>query len=269
MEGLLTDFDPYLAHVCLPLPEKGLVSPHVRAAEGLEPAEVNPAQLRKTAFILVALILIGAVAVTASYIATAKKQQEEFRPAFVSELKGHVKLQLSDGRVVDTSEIKEDVWLYYQTSFEERDKHVEREKALALLPKEGIKHVIFFVDMDPNKEEDRAQMATLESEEGVWKVAAKAKVLEKYLKSGLRFGTIPHVKDGKLIYDSSVAVLKRDRPEGKNPRTHIRGEMFDFARAATEAEKHGKPEAAVGYREDWFLRTINHLLGEGDPTDSK
>lgn len=255
----------------MPLREKALASPHVklRAAEGLEPADVDPAQLRKTAFILVGLILIGAVAVTASYIATAKKQQEDFRPAFVSELKGHMKFQLSDGTVVNTSEIEEDVWLYYQTSFEERDSHEEREKALALLPEEGVKQVVFFVDMDPNREEDQAKMATLESEEGVWKVAAKAKVLEKYLKSGLRFGTIPHVKDGKLIYDSSVAVLKRDRPEGKNPRIHIRGEMFDFARAAAEAEKRGMPEAEKGYREDWFLRTINHLLEEGDPTDSK
>ncbi len=240
------------------------------AAEGLEPAEVNPAQLRKTAFILVGLILIGAVAVTSSYIATAKKQQEDHRPAFVNELKGHIKLQLSDGTVVDTSDIEEDVWLYYQTSFEERDSHEEREAALALLPEEGVRQVVFFVDMDPNKEEDKARMATLEQEPGVWKVAAKAKVLEKYLKSGIRFGTIPHLKDGKLIYDSSVALLKRDRPEGKNPRIHIRGEMFDFKKAKEEALQRNHPEAIEGYRKDWFLRDhILYLLDEGDPTDEQ
>lgn len=251
--------------------KKALVSPHVKsAADGLEPAEVNPAQLRKTAFILVGMILIGAVAVTSSYIATTKKQKENSRPAFVNELKGHVKLQLADGTVKDTSDIEEDVWLYYQTSFEERDSHEEREKALALLPEKGVKQVVFFVDMDPNKDEDRAQMATLESEPGVWKVAAKAKVLEKYLKSGIRFGTIPHMKDGELIYDSSVALLKRDYPEGKNPRIHIRGEMFDFKKAAEEALNRKNPEAVEGYRKDWFLRDhITFLLNEGDPTEEK
>jgi len=238
------------------------------AAEGLEPAEVNPAQLRKTAFILVALILVGAVAVTASYIATAKKQKEDFRPAFLDELKGHVLLQLSDGSIVNTVDIKEDVWLYYQTSFAERDQHPEREKALAMVPSEGVKKVEFFVDMDPNNEKDRAQMATLNSEEGVWKVAAKAKLLEKYLKSEIRFGTIPHMKDGKLIYDSSVAILKRDKPEGKNPRIHMRGEMFDFKKAKKEALSRENPAAIEGYREDWFLRDhVLYLLEEGDPTE--
>ena len=240
------------------------------AAEGLEPAERNPAQLRKTALILFGVIIVGAVAVTISYIETAKKQNNDFRPAFVNELKGHVKLQLSDGTIVDTSDIEEDVWLYYQTSFDERDSHEERDKALALLPEKGVRQVEFFVDMDPNKEEDRAQMATLEKEPGVWKVAGKAKLLEKYLKAGMRFGTIPHMKDGKLIYDSSVALLKRDYPEGKNPRIHIRGEMFDFKKAEEEALKHNEPEAAKGYREDWFWRDhVLFLLSEGDPTQDK
>ena len=240
------------------------------AAHGLEPAERNPAQLRKTGLILLGVILVGAVAVTASYIETAQKQKKDFRPAFANELKGQIRLQLSDGTVVDTSEIKEDVWLYYQTSFDERDSHEAREKALALLPAEGVRQVEFFVDMDPNKEEDRAQMATLEKEPGVWKVAAKAKVLEKYLKSGIRFGTVPHMKDGKLIYDNSVALLKRDHPEGKNPRTHIRGEIFDFDKAEKQAMANNSPEAAEGYRKDWFLRDhVLFLLNEGDPTNKK
>lgn len=238
-------------------------------AEGLEPADVNPAQLRKTAFILVALILVGAVAITASYFQTASEQQKEFRPAFVDELiKGQMQFQLSDGEVVDTSQIEEDVWLLYQTSFEGRENHPEREKALALLPNEGVRQIEFFVDIDPNLEADRVRLATLPEEEGVWKVAAKHKVLEKYLKSELRFGTIPHHKGGKLIYDPSVAVLKRDRTK-KNPRIHIRGELFDFKRAAMEAEKRKTPEAAEGYRKDWFLRTITYLLNEGDPTKNQ
>ncbi|MBK1835163.1 hypothetical protein [Roseibacillus ishigakijimensis] len=240
-----------------------------KAAEGLEPADVDPAQLRRTAFALLGIILIGAIAILWSYNLTASKQKEDFRPAFMDELTGHILLQRADGTVVNTADIEEDVWLYYQTSFADRDNHPEREKALALLPEEGIRRVEFFVDMDPNDEADRAQMATLEEKPHTWRVAAKAKVLEKYLKSEIRFGTIPHERDGQLIYDSSVAVLKRDRPEGKNPRIHMRGEMFDFARAAREAEKAGKPELAVGYREDYFLRTINHLLAEGDPTEKK
>ena len=238
------------------------------AAEGLEPAEVDPAQLRKTAFVLLAIILVGAVAITASYLVTTKEQQKDSRPAFVDELKGQIKLQLADGTVVDTSQIEEDVWLYYQTSFADRNNHPERDKALALLPKEGVRQVEFFVDMDPNDEKDRERMKTLEPIEGVWRVAAKNKVLEKYLKNEMRFGTIPHLKDGELIYDSSVALLKRDRPEGKNPRVHIRGELFDFKRALQEAEKRNQLEAAEGYRKEWFLWHIEFLLAEGDPTEN-
>lgn len=223
----------------------------------------------KTALILGAIIILGAIAVTAAYVKLAAKQQSEFRPAFVDELKGHMRFQLADGTITDTSQIEDDVWLYYQTTFAERDTHEEREKALALLPAEGIQHVEFYVDMDPNNEADRATMATLPPKPGVWQVAAKAKVMEKYLKSEIRFGTIPHQKNGEWIYDKSVAVLKRDYPEGKNPRTHVRGEMFDFNRAIKEAEKRQDDSLAQGYREDWFLRTVNHLLSEGDPTEKK
>lgn len=236
------------------------------AAEGLEPADRDQKQLVKTALILVAMMIFGGVAVLAAYIKRVETQQDNFRPAFANELKGHMMLQLADGSVTNTSEIKDDVWIYYQTSFDERDQHLEREKALAMLPEKGVWQVEFFVDMDPNSEADQAQMATLTSEPGVWKVAAKAKVLEKYLKSGLRFGTVPHLKDGEWVYDSSVAVIKRDHPEGKNPRVHIRGEMFDFERAAREAQKEGDESLATGYREEWFMKTINHLLTEGDPT---
>ena len=237
------------------------------AAEGLEPAEVDPKKLRKTAFILVGMMLLGAVAVTAAYIKLATNQKEDYRPAFVNELKGHMQLQLADGTVTDTSQIEPDIWLYYQTSFAERDSHEEREKAFALLPAEGVQRVEFFVDMDPNSEEDRATMATLPTQPGLWRVAGKAKVVEKYLKSGIRFGTVPHEKDGELIYDTSVAVLKRDYPEGKNPRTHVRGEMFDFDRAAKEAKLRDDESLSEGYRKDWFLMMIEHLLNEGDPTE--
>lgn len=238
------------------------------AAEGLEPADVDQKQLVKTALILVVMMVVGGVAVLGAYLKRVEEQKDNFRPAFVNELKGHMMLQLADGSVTNTSEIKDDVWVYYQTSFEERDQHPEREKALALLPEEGVWQVEYFIDMDPNDEADRAKMATLPEEPGVWKVAAKAKVLEKYLKSGLRFGTVPHRKDGEWIYDTSVAVIKRDHPEGKNPRVHIRGEMFDFERAAREARKQGDESLAIGYRDEWFMRTINHLLTEGDPTSS-
>ncbi len=239
------------------------------AAEGLEPADVNPAELRRTALILLGIIIVGGIAVTSAYLETAKKQKKDPRPAFLDEVKGHILLQRADGSVVNTIDIKEDLWLYYQTSFDNRDSHPERQKALALLPEEGVHQVKFFVDMDPNNEEDRAKMATLEAEPGVWKVAAKAKVLEKYLKSEIRFGTIPHMKDGRLIYDSSVAILKRDQPGEKHPRIHIRGEMYDFERAAREAVAREKPEEVQGYRENWFMRHINYLLNEGDPTEEK
>lgn len=236
------------------------------AAEGLEPADVDPKQLVKTALILVVIMVFGGVAVLAAYIKRVEQQRENYRPPFVNELKGQMMLQLADGSISNTAEIQDDVWLYYQTSFAERDQHPERDKALALLPEEGVTQVEFFIDMDPNSEEDRAKMATLPEEPGVWKVAAKAEILEKYLKSGLRFGTVPHLKDGNWVYDTSVAVIKRDHPEGKNPRIHIRGEMFDFERAAREAEKKQDESLAVGYREEWFMRAINYLLTEGDPT---
>ena len=45
--------------------------------------------------------------------------------------------------------------------------------------------------------------------------------------------------------------------------------MFDFARALKEAEARKKPEEAEGYRTKWFLKHINHLLDEGDPTEDK
>jgi len=237
------------------------------AAEGLEPAEVDPKKLRKTAFILVGIIFLGAIVITAAYVKVASNQKDDFRPAFMDELKGHIRLQLADGTVTDTSQIKTDVWLYYQTSFDERDQHEEREKAFALLPAEGVHRVEFFVDIDPNSEEDCAKLAALSPQPGLWQVAAKAKVLEKYLKSEIRFGTVPHEKNGELIYDTSVAVLKRDRPEGKHPRTHVRGEMFDFDRAAKEAKMRDDESLAEGYRKDWFLMIVNFLLNEGDPTE--
>lgn len=241
------------------------------AAEGLEPAERDEKKLRKTAFLLVAFMVVGGILITMAYNKATREQAKDWRPSFsLGEMKSQrLDLMLADGTVVNTAEIEEDLWLFMQNSLRNGEVHEEREKALALLPKEGVRVVEFFVDVDPNVPEERAKLAELPVEEGHWRVAARAEVLDKFLKNTIKFGTVPHEKEGKWIYDNGVAILKRDRPDGGNPRVQIRGEIFDFDRAAREAEEKGQRELARGYREDWFLKHVNYLLAEGDPTASK
>jgi len=91
--------------------------------------------------------------------------------------------------------------------------------------------------MDPNNEADRAKLAQLPEEEGVWKVAANAEVITKYLRAVIKFGIPPYQRDGKWFYDNSIAIVKRDRPEKGNVRLHLRGEIFDFERALKQAHE--------------------------------
>ncbi|MDP0492108.1 MAG: hypothetical protein Q7Q71_13750 [Verrucomicrobiota bacterium JB023] len=243
-----------------------------RAAEGLEPADVTQGQLWKTAGLLLAAIVLGGGGILYGYLTHLSKQIDEeertgeFRPAFADELIGQMRFRLADGEVVDTTQIEEDVWLLMQSSLDKVGQHEEREKALAALPEEGIKKLVFFINVDPNDPEEMALMADLPEEEGTWHIAAKDEVPLKWLKTEVKFGIMPSQKEGEWHYDTSIVVVKRDWPKPDKPRVHVRGERFDFDQAKADAVKGGRPELADGYRDDWFVKTVKILLAEKDPT---
>ena len=236
-----------------------------KAAEGLEPADVDPKQLRLTALIIFAIAVLGGIVIIWSYF----KSRDEFRPAFIGEMQGHMKFLLANGEQVATQQIEEDIWLIYQTTLKDLEKFPARKAALDRLPNEGVRRLELYVDIDPNNEEQVALLqASVKEEANVWKIAAGDEVVYKFLKSNLKVGGVPReLENGDWFYDSKVILMKRDFPEGKDPRVHIRGEHFDFERAVIEATKVEKPEIAEKYVKEWFLELhIEYLLKEGDPT---
>ena len=77
----------------------------------LEPAERDPVKLRKTAFILAAVMLVGGVLVMMDYLRTIRAQEQTGRPAFEGRLNKNFAAVGHDKKLVTIGELEGKVWV--------------------------------------------------------------------------------------------------------------------------------------------------------------
>ena len=267
-------------------------------AEPLVPVERDPRKLRRTALILVALMVASGVGIPLAYKKWMREQSEKAktdqqpalagnpggvekpeRPAIVGRIdnKAEFGVVRQDASGAKVSELFGKVWVVCGVSVKEPDGwKATREVLLRLNQRyagnDDFRIVCFTID--PNKEGHEVLDAAAK-ELGVglpkwWFAGAGEEFVHKFLKNQLKLGIMPHQKDGKWVYDSSITLVDRDRhirraviPQQRGGQPYVA--PFDFAQAAdwdAKGVKTGVDRNNSEQLEFLLTQTIDELLAQ-------
>ncbi|BDS08140.1 hypothetical protein NT6N_31800 [Oceaniferula spumae] len=211
----------------------------------LEPAERNPAELRRTAIILVAIMIVGAAFVLYAYVNHEQKADPD-RPPLVTKITKNFAAKNQHNKLVSFSELEGKVWFAAPICVSQLD---ENKHALAMLKElaeiykdnEDVRFVLISIEgVDQGVEpEDLAVAAeTLGFTGPQWWLltTGDTKKQRGYIKDQLRLGLVSKRNDddpkGKWKFPSQIALLDRQM--------HLR-QRYDF-REAYEVQKKTKKE---------------------------
>lgn len=253
------------------------------AVEDLEPAERDPKKLRRTALILVALMVVGSIMVLAAYNRKAAKLAEDDRPAFVTRLridKHDFKLWRQDESEASLLDLAGDVFVIVPVVFAQPESwETTRGVLLELKERYGDRddfHLVT-ITLDPENEPP-VELAKHASELGAelpfwWVAGAREESVHKYFKNVLQAGIMPEQKDGAWRWDTAITLVDRDRhirqptvrakrPDGRelNHRNPVR---LDFEQAAAwdaEGKSEGLEQSNVQTMKAMLFETIDELL---------
>lgn len=251
-----------------------------RPASDLQPAERDPKKLRRTAFILVALMAVGSIAMLVAYNRWAAEAAKDDRPALVGRLDKNFKVWRQDESEAGLLDLAGDVWVISPVSFAQPDGWKTTRGVLEKLAERYGDRTDFHIvnlTVDPENEPP-AELAKYAAELGAelpqwWLAGAQADSMHKFLKNRLKAGFYPAEKDGVWEYDPSLVLVGRDRhirkatvrarkPDGKelNYRNPV---DFDFEQAAkwdAEGRSEGLEKSNVAALEELLFHTIDRLL---------
>ena len=233
----------------------------------LEPALRDPKRLRRTAWVLVGLILAGGILVPLAYRKLLANQAREFRPAFAGRLVDNLGVVRQDGSTAGLFDLAGDVWVVSAVCIEQPESWRRTREVMERLReryrgREDFHLVCLTVDPEGERPERLAAAAAELGAElpGWWLAAAGEEFVHKYLKNKLKLGVLPHRgPDGRWVYDPAIVVVDRD--------LHLRQVKvpFDFDAAAgwdEEGRETGTGRSNVGELEWLLQQTLDHLLAQ-------
>lgn len=257
--------------------------------ENLEPAERDPKKLRRTAFILVAMMVVGSILVLIAYNRKAAKLAEDDRPAFVTRLrldKHDFKLWRQDESEASLLDLTGDVFVIVPVVFREPDGwETTRAVLLELRERYGDRddfHLVT-ITLDPENEPPR-ELAGIAEDLGAelpfwWVAGARQESIHKYFKNVLQAGIMPEREDGKWVYDTAITLVDRDRhvrrptvrarkPSGRelNHRNPVKLDFEEAARWDAEGRGEGLEKTNVETMKEMLFKTIDELLA-AEPED--
>ena len=204
----------------------------------MEPAERNPAELRRTAFKLVGIMVIGAVVVLSAYFAKSKKKAEENegRPPITTKISRNFAAKNQEGKLVATYDLEGKVWFAIPVCVKQLD---ENKHAIAMMKEitehyegnDNLRFVAFSingVDQGTNPEDLKRAMEQLGIDDQRWwfLTTGDTKKQRGYIKDQLRLGLVSERSSGdpagKWTFPSQIALIDRGM--------HIR-QRYDFREA--------------------------------------
>jgi len=204
----------------------------------MEPAERNPAELRRTAFKLVGIMVIGAVVVLSAYFAKSKKKAEENegRPPITTKISRNFAAKNQEGKLVATYDLEGKVWFAIPVCVKQLD---ENKHAIAMMKEitehyegnDNLRFVAFSingVDQGTNPEDLKRAMEQLGIDDQRWwfLTTGDTKKQRGYIKDQLRLGLVSDRSSGdpagKWTFPSQIALIDRGM--------HIR-QRYDFREA--------------------------------------
>jgi len=217
----------------------------------LEPAVRDPKKLRRTAWILVAIMLAGGFLVLKAYEDWAAKQATDTRPAIVHRIQKERDLRLlrQDGRTADLFDLRGSVFVLNVLSLRDpgaatRSLAVMKRLADKRAGQKDFHLVTLAIDSVP-ADELRSTLATAAESHGMklpqwWLGSNEPGTLHKFIKNELKASVYPNDTGGKWNYDPSIVLIDRNghlrravvpkTRNGKPAKPEVVG--FDFDQAA-------------------------------------
>lgn len=237
----------------------------------LEPAIRDPRKLRRTAFILVGIMIAGSIGILAAYKQVAKKQAYDPRPPIYGRLNENLAVVRQDGSTAGLLDLDNCVWLACAVSVNQPDSWKRSREVMMRMRDHyaGNKEVRFVcLTIDPNRETPEV-LAKTARELGAelptwWFAGAGQEFIQKYLKDKFKLGAMPSFDGAKWSYNSKLLLVDRNRHlrQGKYGRAVI---DFDFDAAASYDAKGlqtGTDKSNEALMEEVLIRTIDTLLAE-------
>lgn len=237
----------------------------------MEPAERNPAELRRTAFKLVGIMVIGAVVVLTAYFAKSKQKAEanEGRPPITTKISRNFAAKNQNGKLVATYDLKGKVWFAVPVCVNQLD---ENKHAITMMKEianhykgnDNVRFVAISINgvdlgVEPKDLKDSMNQLGINDERWWFLTTGNTKKQRGYIKDQLRLGIVSERSDedpeGKWKFPSQIALIDREM--------HIRQrydfrEAAQFERAASELLME-KPELKDNEKFESALNAVDKL----------
>jgi hypothetical protein len=250
----------------------------------LEPAVRDPKKLRRTALILVAIMLAGGFLVLKAYEDWTAQQATDTRPAIIHRIQKERDLRLlrQDGKTADLFELRGGVFVLNVLSLRDPEaanrsmavmKRLARERA-----DEKKFHLVTLV-IDPvpaDQLHDKLAKAADDHHMNLpqwWIGSNEPGTLHKFIKNELKASVFPNESGGKWNYDPAIVLIDRNghirravvakTRNGKPAKPEVVG--FDFDQAAkwdAAGMKSGTDRSNEAELEVLLGKTIDSLLAE-------
>lgn len=242
----------------------------------LEPIVPDPKKLRRTAWILVAIMLVGGFVITKAYEKRTKEGARDDRPSFVTQVSKDKDLTFmgQDGKVAELIALKGKVLVVQSLAQSQPD-----EMTMAVMKRIAAKFsdnddvVLVTLVLDPGPAEVlAAQLSGVAMELGAelpqWVVGSNEReTLHKFIKNEFKANMLPHEAAGDWKYDRSIVLIDRNRHVRRAVIPQVSGRShvvpFDFEQAQEWDESGLKTGTALNNTEQMEVllgNTINRLL---------
>jgi len=248
----------------------------------LEPVTPDPRKLRLTAFILVAVMILGGGLILNAYNRYNANQADNDRPAMpTNRLTGEKDLPLlrQDGTKAGLFDLAGKITVLQTLSAGNPESSARTNEVMRRISEHYAAQpdcVLVSLVLDPGPpEKATATLAAAAAAMGAklpqwWIATTEPKILHKYVKKELKAGVFPHEKDGKWSHDTSIVLVDRNRIIRQPVVPQKRGGQpwvgpFDFDQAAgwdARGVKSGTGRTNSEELELLLIKTIDELLVE-------
>ncbi|MGC4015989.1 MAG: hypothetical protein QM755_15900 [Luteolibacter sp.] len=247
----------------------------------LQPAVRDPKALRRTAFTLVGIMILGGVMVHLAYQKWSKNHQQDDEAARISRIVPGRELDVlrQDGTRGRVPEGSGKVWVVAAVSAAapetaEISTGVMKRLAEHYAPDEDVMFTTLVIDPGAPEQLEaklKAQAELLGAKLPKWTVAStEPETLHKFIKNEFKTSLYPHLENGKWVFDTSIVLIDRNRhvrnaviPQKRGGEPYVA--RFDFDQAAqwdTRGVKTGTDRTNVQELERVLQDTIEQLRKE-------
>lgn len=247
----------------------------------LEPAVRDPRKLKRTAWTLVAIMVLGGTLIMLAYEKWATKQAADDRPSMVHRIRKERDLRVirQDGKTADLFELRGKVWVVNvtclaQPALSSRSMAVMKRLAEKYAANSDFRLVTLALDAVP-ADQVVGLLANKAGENAMtlpqwWLATNEATTLHKFIKSELKSNVFPHEENGAWVYDTSIVLIDKNGHLRRAVIPQKRGGQpfvatFDFDQAAQwdqDGIKTGTERSNETELERLLEITIDTLLNE-------